>query len=129
MRRLAPLALVALLAGCQELGPTEDDAEQLGRDYIRAAVARDWSRACALRSRLERHRLDMREGGCEKALREVLEPRIDELRGARTGLIDLQGELAGIEILAADGRQITILAAVNDQGRWRLETLAGAPLL
>ena len=130
MRRPAAFAAlsVALLAGCQELGPTADDAEELGRDYVRAAVARDWAGACALRSRLERHKLDRGEGSCEEALAAVLEPRLDELRGARTGRIQVDGEIAGIEIVSADGRRVTILAAVLDQDRWRLETLEGAEL-
>ena len=124
MRRLVPFAALVALAGCQKLGPTPQEAADVARDYLEAAAAEDWKGVCATRTRLERHRLEQQRGSCERAFREILTPSLPDLQGAEPGAVRVKGELAGIDVIGADGDKLTTLTATIDQGRWRLETVA-----
>lgn len=117
------VAALAALAGCQRLEPTAADAEDLARDYLRAVQARDWTAACATRTRLERHELALRRGSCERGIRDVLAAHTAELAGATPGEVRVKGELAAIEVRRPDGALVTVLTAVRDPDEWRLETL------
>lgn len=122
MRR-APLVLLAVLAGCgggEDVGPPDaEGAREVAREYLDAVAAKDWEAACGTRVRDEREPVG---ATCPETLRSLLGASdTSAYAEAEIGEARVTGEKADIDF-QVPGQDVTgRLAAVVEDGEWRLE--------
>jgi hypothetical protein len=93
--------------------------------YMRAVVDKDWAAACQTRTRREREDLARTGGSCARAFEIIFRGKATELFSAvEPGDVRIKGDLAGIDLVQpGHTRPALVLAAVRENGEWRLEDM------
>lgn len=122
MRRI-PVVLVAVLAGCgggeADGPPAAEAARDVAKRYLDAVAAKDWEAACETRVRAEREPVG---ATCPATLMSLL-GAADTAAYARAeiGAARVVGERADIDFRVPGQDSTQRLAAVVEDGEWRLQ--------
>ncbi len=107
-RLAAPLAVLALLAGCGGGKSDEESVEQVVRDFAEATSESDGDRFC--RELITREFLEQTTGAKGDKAEEQCAKQIDALKGADIEIVE-------IKRTKVDGDKATVTAELEQQGR------------
>jgi hypothetical protein len=119
----AALGLVA--AGCGGGASDEDQVKAAANHYIHGLEHGDWDEACKSRTEKEQKAFAAVGGSCPKAMAAVFKGKsVGLLKGAKAGDVRIRGNVAGVDIMHPSQKgPASTLAAVKDNGEWRLQDM------
>lgn len=116
-------------APSDDRGP-EGEIRAVATAYIRGFSNRNWHVVCQTRVAAERREFAREFGSCEKAFEVILKarPGADEVfENAEARDVRIEGKTAGVDIVQpGQAKPATTLAAVREDGGWRLKDLPDA---
>jgi hypothetical protein len=129
--RPALLLAVLLLAACgsdpttpPKQSPDQRAAGAVATRYTQAVAKKDWKAACATRTAAERKQLAGLYGSCEQALARAFKGKnVAAFKDVKVAGVHIKDGVAGIQLVAPGGLGGLQLAAVREDGAWRLKDI------